>query len=112
MKRIVVVVNPEKKDELEYVFDIMDVGGAIISNVQGFGNQRGITSQFRGNQEKLKYLSKLQAEVIVEESKVEELVEELVDHLQTGNIGDGKIFIYDVCDVVRIRTGERGDKAL
>ncbi|MBO6300522.1 MAG: P-II family nitrogen regulator [Lachnospiraceae bacterium] len=112
MKRIVVVVNPEKKKKLESIFEYMQVGGVIISNIQGFGNQKGLTQQFRGNEMRLNYISKIQAETVVPDDRVEELIEDLLDELQTGEYGDGKIFVYDVCDVIRIRTGERGEQAL
>lgn len=112
MKKIVVLINPEKKKELEQVFDTLDVGGVVITNVQGFGNQKGIVTKFRGTEVKVNYLSKVQAETVVPDYKVNELVEELMDELQTGNIGDGKIFIYNVEEAIRIRTGEKGEKAL
>ena len=61
---------------------------------------------------RLNYISKIQAETVVPDDRVEELIEDLLDELQTGEYGDGKIFVYDVCDVIRIRTGERGEQAL
>lgn len=112
MKRIVVVVNPEKKKKLESIFEDIEVGGVIITNVQGFGNQKGLTQQFRGAEMKINYISKIMAETVVPDERVEDLVEDLVDELQTGEYGDGKIFVYDAIDAIRIRTGERGNKAL
>ncbi len=112
MKKIVVIVNPEKKKILEKVFDEFNVGGVTISNVQGYGNQKGITTKFRGSTMKINYIGKIQAETIVNDELVEKMIEVLCDELQTGEYGDGKIFIYDVADAVRIRTGERGNMAL
>lgn len=112
MKKIVVIINPEKKEELEQVFENLEIGGVTLSNVQGFGNQRGSVTKFRGTERKVKYLSKIKAETVVEDDKVEKMIEEILDELQTGNIGDGKIFVSTVDEVVRIRTGERKEKAL
>lgn len=112
MKRLVVVVNPEKKRKLEEVFDDLNVGGVIISTVQGYGNQKGNPGTFRGSKMKTTYLFKIQAETVVPDDLVDELVETLLEELYTGEIGDGKIFIYDALEVIRVRTGERGEKAL
>lgn len=112
MKRITVIVNPENKKALESIFDEYEVGGVTISNVQGYGNQKGITAKFRGADMKINYIGKLQAEIVVPDDKVESIIEDILDEIQTGKIGDGKIFISEMIDVVRIRTGERGDAAL
>lgn len=112
MKKIEIIVNPEKRDELESIFENMEVGGVIISNVSGYGNQKGTVSRFRGSETKVHFLSKIKAETIVPDEKLEKIIEEILDELQTGKIGDGKVFVYEAYDAVRIRTGERGEKAL
>lgn len=112
MKRIEILINPEKRDRLEEAIENCNVSGVIFSHVVGYGNQKGRTTMFRGSETKAHCLTKLRAETVVPDDKVEQLIEELVEELQTGRIGDGKIVIHDVCDVVRIRTAERGDTAL
>lgn len=112
MKRIVVVINPENQNKLENIFENNNVGGVIISNVQGFGNQKGYTEKYRGSIMSTRYLNKIQMETVVGDEMVDSIVEDILDDLQSGEIGDGKIFIYDAFDVVRIRTGEHGDIAL
>lgn len=112
MKRIEVIINPEKKERLEDALENMGVTGVIFSHIVGYGNQKGRTTMFRGAESKAHCLTKLRAETVVPDDKVEKLIEELIEELQTGRIGDGKIFIHDVCDAVRIRTAERGEAAL
>lgn len=112
MKKIEVIINPEKKELLETAFENMNVGGVNFSNISGYGNQKGKKTMFRGAETRPHCLIKIKAETVVSDDKCEEIIQELLDELQTGNVGDGKIFISDVTDTIRIRTGERGDIAL
>ena len=84
----------------------------MISNVMGYGNQKGYKQMYRGTAYTVNLLPKMKVETVVSENTAEEIIDKVVKEINTGNYGDGKIFIYDVQDAVRIRTGERGETAL
>ena len=84
----------------------------MISNVMGYGNQKGYKQMYRGTAYTVNLLPKIKVETVVSENTAEEIIDKVVKEINTGNYGDGKIFIYDVQDAVRIRTGERGETAL
>lgn len=112
MKKITAIV---REDRLAMVKDALsDVGypGMTVTGVKGHGNQKGITEQWRGRTYKTDLISKMQMEMVVADKDVEKIVQCIVKEAKTGNIGDGKIFINPILDVVRIRTGERGEKAV
>ena len=112
MKKLEIIIKPEKLDELKVILAANQVNGMNIVNVMGYGNQKGVVKKYRGAEYKVDMLPKVKMETVVDDEIVEKLVNEIVSKLNTGNIGDGKIFIYDVQDAVRIRTGERGKDAL
>ena len=112
MKKLEIIIRPEKLDELKVILAANQVNGMNIVNVMGYGNQKGVVKKYRGAEYKVDMLPKVKMETVVDDEIAEKLVNEIVSKLNTGNIGDGKIFIYDVQDAVRIRTGERGKDAL
>ena len=112
MKRLEIVIRPEKLEDLQEILDECEAHGAMISHIQGYGNQKGHESRYRGAELDTKLIPKLKVDTVVEDEKGEELISHIVENINTGNCGDGKIFIYNVEDAVRIRTGEHGSKAL
>ncbi|OHD53832.1 MAG: transcriptional regulator [Spirochaetes bacterium GWF1_49_6] len=112
MKKIEAIIRPEK---LEAVVDkLQDLGypGLNITNIQGHGRQKGMKEIFRGREYDIKFIQKVKIELVVPDEKVEMIVEAIIDIAKTGAIGDGKIFLYDIADAIRVRTKERGDIAL
>ena len=112
MKKIVAIVRPEKLEPLKEALFAADVSGMTISQVMGCGNQHGWSEYFRGNEVLLNMIPKVKFELIVDDEAVEALVDLICETAATGEVGDGKIFISPVEEVVRIRTRERGDQAI
>lgn len=112
MKRIEAVIKPFKLDEVREALMKIGLRGMTITEVRGFGRQRGHTELYRGSEYQIDLLPKVKVEVVVEDGVVEEAVEAIIEAAYTGEIGDGKIFIIPVDDVMRIRTSERGETAL
>ena len=112
MKKLEIIIKPEKLDELKAILAANQVNGMNIVNVMGYGNQKGVVKKYRGAEYKVDMLPKVKMETVVDDAMAEKLVNQIVSSLNTSNIGDGKIFIYDVQDAIRIRTGERGKDAL
>ena len=112
MTKIDIITNPSKFDELKDALDKIGITGITVSNVLGCGLQKGHKEYYRGVAVEINLLPKLKVEVVVCEVPVESVIDAATKVLRTGNIGDGKIFIYDVADAVRIRTGERGADAI
>ncbi len=112
MKKIEAIIKPFKLDEVKDA--LMDVGvyGMTVTEARGFGRQKGHTELYRGAEYVIDFLPKLKIEVVVPDDLVEKVVEAITNAARTGKIGDGKIFIIPVEDVVRIRTGERGTAAI
>ncbi|BBF44873.1 nitrogen regulatory protein P-II [Lachnospiraceae bacterium KM106-2] len=92
--------------------DSCETKGLMISSIMGYGNQKGYTQQYRGNQYQVKFLPKIRVETVVDDENAKIIIKEVLKEISTGDYGDGKIFVYDVEDVIRIRTGERGESAL
>lgn len=113
MKKIEAIVRPEKYEEVKDALDAIDVKGITVSQVLGCGHQKGHTERIRGVDVEITMLNKIKFEIVV---STDEWAEKTIDVIKkvacTGNVGDGKIFIYDIEDVVRIRTGERGINAV
>ena len=107
MKKLEIIIKPEKLEDLKAVLESSEVNGLNIVNSMGYGNQKGIIKNYRGASYNVTLLPKIKVETVVPG-----LIDKVVDEINTGNFGDGKIFVYDVEDAVRIRTGEHGDKAL
>lgn len=112
MKRLEIIVKPKMLDVLQNVLDEGGAHGVMVSSIQGYGNQKGNKSMYRGSEMEIKMLPKIKVETVLEDDKVKEMTEKIVKAISTGDCGDGKIFVYAVTDAVRIRTGEHGEKAL
>lgn len=112
MKKLEIIIQPEKLEDLKAILDANDVNGLMISNVMGYGNQKGHKKVYRGAEYNVNLLPKVKVESVMEPEKAEVLISKIVEEIHTGMYGDGKIFVYEVEDAVRIRTGERGSDAL
>lgn len=112
MKRVIAIVRPEKLEALKDALFAANVSGMTISQVNGCGNQHGWKEYFRGTEVLLNMVPKVKFEVVVDDDEVDSLVEVIQGAARTGNVGDGKIFISPVEQVIRIRTGETGDDAI
>jgi len=112
MKKIEVVVKAERYEALKTILIGNGATGLMLTNVMGFGNQSGFTQQYRGVKTMVQLLPKLRVEVVVRDEMVEPIIREVTEKMSTEEVGDGKIFVYGVDEVVRIRTGERGEVAL
>lgn len=112
MKEIVAIIRPNKLEDVKNALEEIGCHGMTITEVKGRGRQLGITESYRGTDYCIDMLPKTKLEMVVKDKDVEEVINAIVKTAQTGNIGDGKIFISPVEEVVRIRTGERGDKAV
>lgn len=112
MKKIEAVIKPFKLEELRVALSEIGVMGMTVSEVRGFGRQKGHTEMYRGSEYKVDFLPKIKIEVVVHDAQCNEVEETILEAVRTGKIGDGKIFITDVEQVIRIRTGERGEGAI
>jgi nitrogen regulatory protein PII len=112
MKRIEAIIKPFKLDEVKEALSKVGVEGMTVSEVKGFGRQKGHTELYRGAEYVVDFLPKVKIELLVNDTKAAEVVQIIATSARTGKIGDGKIFVLPVEDVVRIRTGERGPDAL
>ena len=112
MKMITAVIKPFKLDDVRETLAAIGVQGVTVTEVKGFGRQKGHTELYRGAEYVVDFLPKVKVEVALTENMVESAVEAILNAARTGKIGDGKIFISDLLEVVRIRTGETGDEAL
>ncbi|MFA5165208.1 MAG: P-II family nitrogen regulator [Candidatus Omnitrophota bacterium] len=112
MKKIEAVVRVEKLEELTEALDKFGYPGMMVTHIEGHGRQKGLTEQFRGREYKVNFLPKIKIEIVVKDADADKLVKAITGIARTGEIGDGKIFIYPVEDTVRIRTGEKGDGAI
>jgi len=112
MKKIEAVIKPFKLDEVKEALHEVGLQGITVVEAKGFGRQKGHTELYRGAEYVVDFLPKVKIEVVCHDDLVERAVEAIVNAARTGRIGDGKIFISDVLDAIRIRTGERGEQAL
>ena len=112
MKKIEAIIRPEKLDEVKRALDAAGYPGITITQIEGHGKQKGVTQQWRGEVFKVDLLPKTKVEIVASDRDQEKIVNAIQKVAGTGNVGDGKIFITVVEDVMRIRTGERGEKAL
>jgi nitrogen regulatory protein PII len=112
MKKIEAIIKPFKLDEVKDKLNEMGVKGITVTEVKGFGRQKGHTELYRGAEYVVDFLPKIKMEIIIDDSLVEDVVNSIVKSAQTGRIGDGKIFVTDLKETVRIRTGERGKDAI
>lgn len=112
MKKVEAFIRPQKIQEIKEVLKDLKLNGMSVSQIMGCGNQKGWTEYFRGAEVDVNFLPKVKVELVVEDDQVEEVIRKIIEASRTGEIGDGKIFISDILDAVRIRTGERGIVAL
>ncbi len=112
MKKVEAFIRPERIEEVKGVMDALHLNGLTISQVMGCGNQKGWKEIVRGTEIDYNFLPKIKVEMVVLDEQVEAVVEGIIEKVYTGEFGDGKIFVYDVGDAVRIRTKERGDAAI
>ena len=112
MKKIEAIVKPFKLDEVKEALQGMGIQGMTVTEVKGFGRQKGHTELYRGAEYVVDFLPKVKIEVAVSDEMAEKIVQAIVEAASTGRIGDGKIFVHDLAEVVRIRTGERGPDAV
>jgi nitrogen regulatory protein P-II 1 len=112
MKKIEAIVKPFKLDEVREALSEIGVTGLTVTEVKGFGRQKGHTELYRGAEYVVDFLPKVKVEVVVGDALVEKAMDAIVKAARTGKIGDGKIFVCDVAQVVRIRTGETGEDAV
>ncbi len=112
MKKIEAIIRPEKLEDIKDALNKYNILGLTISQVMGCGHQKGRTEYYRGTEVKLNLLPKIKLEIVVKDETLEEVISILTREAKTGNVGDGKIFVYNVENAIRIRTGETGEAAI
>ncbi|MEN9204398.1 MAG: P-II family nitrogen regulator [Thermostichales cyanobacterium SZTDM-1c_bins_54] len=112
MKKIEAVIRPFKLDEVKIALVNAGIVGMTVSEVRGFGRQKGQTERYRGSEYTVEFLQKLKLEIVVEDELADTVIEKIIAAARTGEIGDGKIFVYPVEKTIRIRTGETNQDAL
>ena len=112
MKKIEAIIQPFRLEPVKEAMHAISVKGMTVSEVKGFGTQKGIREVYRGMEYQVDFLPKVKVEIVTSDDKVQTVIDTIVKHARTGRIGDGKIFIYPVAEVIRIRTGETGDEAV
>ncbi len=112
MKKIEAIIKPFKLDDVKSALSDIGIQGLTVTEVKGFGRQKGHTELYRGAEYVVDFLPKVKLEVVVPDDRVEAVTDAIQSAAKTGRIGDGKLFVQPVLDAVRIRTGERGDQAI
>lgn len=112
MKKIEAIVKPFKLEKIKDELEILKKLGMTVTEVKGFGQQKGHTELYRGAEYQINFVPKVKIELVVEDEDVESVVEAIISAAKTGKVGDGKIFVSPIEDVIRIRTGERGVTAI
>lgn len=112
MKRIEAIIRPNKTDKLIDRLEAIGISGLNITEIKGYGSQKGHSETYRGVTYRIRLRKKIKVEIVVEYTDVDKIVEAIKEAVQTGEVGDGKIFVSDIENVIRIRTGEEGTSAL
>lgn len=112
MKKIEAIIKPFKLDEVKNALNGLGIKGMTVTEVKGYGRQKGHTEIYRGAEYVVDFIPKIKLEIIVQDEQVDEVIDKIVDVARTGKIGDGKIFVLPVERVVRVRTGETGSEAV
>jgi nitrogen regulatory protein P-II 1 len=112
MKKIEAIIKPFKMDDVREALAEVGINGMTVSEVKGFGRQKGHTELYRGAEYQVDFLPKMKIEIVLSDDVVERAIEAITASANTGKIGDGKVFVYNVEQAVRIRTGEQNDEAL
>lgn len=112
MKKIEAIIKPFKLDEVKDALNAIGIQGMTITEVKGFGRQKGHVEIYRGTEYEVNFLPKIKIEVVIPDSIIDKVISTIIEKAKTGNIGDGKIFLSSLEDVIRIRTGEKGEAAI
>ncbi|MFM7221275.1 MAG: P-II family nitrogen regulator [Nodosilinea sp.] len=112
MKKIEAIIRPFKLDEVKIALVNAGIVGMTVSEVRGFGRQKGQTERYRGSEYTVEFLQKLKVEIVVDDAQVDTVVDRIISASRTGEIGDGKIFVSPVNEIIRIRTGEKNIEAV
>jgi nitrogen regulatory protein P-II 1 len=112
MKKIEAIIQPHKLEDVKEALKAMGVDGMTISEVRGHGRQKGHKEIYRGMEYQVDLLPKVKVEMVVSDQRASEVIQTVVNSARTGKIGDGKVFVYDVAEAIRIRNDDRGDAAL
>jgi nitrogen regulatory protein P-II 1 len=112
MKKIEAIIKPFKLDELKEEFSNIGLHGMTVTEVKGFGRQKGHKEVYRGAEYVVDFIPKVKVEIVTNDDQVEQIIETIIGAVNTGKIGDGKIFVLPVEEVVRVRTGEKGNEAI
>ncbi len=112
MKKIEAIIRPEKLEEVRRALERAGYPGIMITQIEGHGLQKGITQQWRGEEYRIDILPKIKVEIVAGDGEIENIIQSIIEAAYTGSVGDGKIFVYDVKESIRIRTRERGQRAL
>ena len=112
MKLITAILKPSKVDDVKVALQAAGIQGMTVSETRGFGRQKGHTEIYRGAEYRVDFLPKVHVEVLAEDAEVQSIVDTIVEAARTGSVGDGKLWVTPVEQVIRIRTGERGDDAI
>jgi nitrogen regulatory protein P-II 1 len=112
VKKIEAIIKPFKLDEVKSGLHAIGIQGMTVTEVKGFGRQKGHVEVYRGTEYEVNFLPKIKIEVVIPDSLKDTVISTIIEKANTGNIGDGKIFLYSLEDVVRIRTGEKGEAAI
>jgi nitrogen regulatory protein PII len=112
MKKVEAIIKPFKLDEVKEALDAIGIHGMTITEVKGFGRQKGHIEVYRGTEYEVNFLPKIKIEVVIPDSIIDKVIATIIEKAKTGSIGDGKIFLYSLEDVIRIRTGDKGEAAI
>ena len=112
MKKVEAIIRPFKLDEVKIALVNAGIVGMTVSEVRGFGRQKGQTERYRGSEYTVEFLQKLKVEIVVDDDQVDMVIDKIISASRTGEIGDGKIFVSSVEKIIRIRTGERNEEAI
>jgi len=112
MKKLEIIIRAEKLEDLKYALNEIGIKGLTVSTVMGCGNQKGKLEMYRGTEISINLLHKVKIETVISDSALDNVLKTIKDNVHTGKVGDGKIFVYNVENAIRIRTGEEGDLAI
>jgi nitrogen regulatory protein P-II 1 len=112
MKKVEAIIQPFKLEPVKEALQQLAVTGMTVTQVRGFGRQKGLREVYRGTEYQIDFLPKVEIEVVAPDEKVEAIANAIIAEARTGKVGDGKIFIYPMAEVIRIRTGEKGEEAV
>jgi nitrogen regulatory protein P-II 1 len=112
MKKIEAIIRPYKLDDVREALNAIGIRGITVTEIKGYGRQKGHTELYRGSEYKIEFLPKVKLEIVANDAMAEQIISTIIHSSKTGEVGDGKIFISDVEDVIRIRTEESGEEAV